>query len=70
MLVVSRKSGESLLIGENIEIHILEIGDGTIKIGIDAPKNIKILRKELLAEIKRENIESIQNINDIMKRMK
>lgn len=70
MLVVSRKSGESILIGDNIEVCILEVGDGTVKIGIEAPKSIKILRKELLVEVKKENIESIKNVDDIIKRLK
>jgi carbon storage regulator len=70
MLVVSRKSGESILIGENIEIYMLEIGEGSVKVGINAPKSIKILRKELIVEIKNENIESINNLDGIIKKLK
>lgn len=51
MLVVSRKSGESLRIGEDIKVHILEQTiHGTIKIGIQAPKSVKVLRGELQPE--------------------
>lgn len=70
MLIVSRKEGESILIGDDVEVCILEIGEGVIKVGINAPKNIKILRKELIAEIKEENIESVKNIEEIIKRIK
>lgn len=70
MLVISRKSGESVLIGDNIEIHILEISDATIKIGIDAPKDIKILRKEIYNEIKNENIESMKITKEILSKIK
>lgn len=51
MLVISRKAGESFLIGEDIEIVITEIGADKIRIGIEAPAHIKILRKELLETI-------------------
>jgi carbon storage regulator len=55
MLVITRKEGESLLIGENIEINISKIIDGNVKIAINAPKEMIILRKELVTEIKNEN---------------
>lgn len=64
MLVVTRKEGESILIGEDIEVCILNITDGSIKIGINAPKNVKILRKELIREVKDQNVEAVQS-NDI-----
>ncbi|TDT50620.1 carbon storage regulator CsrA [Fonticella tunisiensis] len=70
MLVVTRKQGESLVIDDNIEITVLEIQGGSVKIGIEAPKNISILRKELIVEIGRENIESTKNIEDIIKKIK
>ena len=47
MLILSRKSGEALMINEEIEIKIIEVNGDKVKIGIDAPKNVKILRKEL-----------------------
>lgn len=47
MLVVSRKRSESILIGDNIEVIVTEIGSDRVKIGIQAPKGIPILRKEL-----------------------
>ncbi|UZQ84284.1 carbon storage regulator [Thermoanaerobacter sp. RKWS2] len=46
-----------MIIGEGIEIKILEIVDGQIKLGITAPKNISVLRKELV-EIKDENLKA------------
>lgn len=70
MLVVSRKIGESILIGDNIEINILDISEGIVKIGIEAPKKIKILRKELIKEIESENKESINNIEDVLRKLK
>lgn len=47
MLVVTRKTDESLLISDNIEITVLEIGKDKVKIGINAPKEVKVIRSEL-----------------------
>lgn len=67
MLVISRKTNESLIIGDNIEVTILEISDNSIKLGIQAPKTLKILRKELLEAVKNENLESSMHIGEIFK---
>ncbi len=48
MLIVSRKKSESVLIGDDIEILVTEIGADRVKIGIKAPRGVPILRKELL----------------------
>ncbi|MBE6845354.1 MAG: carbon storage regulator CsrA [Ruminococcus sp.] len=47
MLILSRKSGETLLINNEIEVKIIEINGDKVKIGIQAPKDVKILRQEL-----------------------
>lgn len=47
MLVVTRKTDESLVISDNIEITVLEIGKDKVKIGVNAPKEVKIIRSEL-----------------------
>lgn len=49
MLVLSRKAGERILIGEDIAITIVRIGPNTVKIGIDAPRDMNIVREELCA---------------------
>lgn len=69
MLVLTRKRGQSILLGENIEVTILEINRDSVKIGINAPKNVEILRKELYEEIKRTNLESIVKSRDILKEL-
>ena len=58
MLVLKRKAGESIIISNNIEIKIIEIEEGRIKIGIEAPKEVSILRKEVLDETRIENQQS------------
>ncbi|MPN55936.1 Translational regulator CsrA [bioreactor metagenome] len=57
MLVISRKAGESLLIGENIEVFLLETAGDKVKLGIAAPRDVKVIRKEL-REIEQLNRES------------
>ena len=47
MLVLSRKAGERILIGEDVVINIVRIGPNTVKIGIEAPKSVNIIREEL-----------------------
>jgi len=49
MLVISRRAGESVLIGEDIEIRVLETGSRRIKLGIQAPETIAVLREEVHA---------------------
>jgi carbon storage regulator len=47
MLVIRRRAGESFLINGDIEVEVLEVGSSQVKLGIAAPKNISILRKEV-----------------------
>lgn len=55
MLILTRKKEESIVIGENIEIVVVDIEDGKVKLGIKAPKDIEILRKEILNSVQEEN---------------
>ncbi|MCT4633503.1 MAG: carbon storage regulator CsrA [Firmicutes bacterium] len=55
MLILTRKKDESIIINDDIEIKIINTEDGKVRIGIDAPKNVSIYRKELYLEIQKEN---------------
>ena len=70
MLILQRKLEESLIINDNIEIKILEIADGKVKIGIEAPKYISVHRKEIFLEIEKENKEASEISLDIFKEFK
>lgn len=75
MLILNRKIGESIILDDNIEIKILEIQDGKVKIGIEAPKEVTILRKEVYDEVIEENKKSLEvkenvSILEILKRDK
>ena len=55
MLVLSRKADESIVLGKDIEIKVLSIEEDKVKIGITAPLDVEIFRKEIYLEIQEEN---------------
>ncbi|MCR5279781.1 MAG: carbon storage regulator CsrA [Lachnospiraceae bacterium] len=59
MLALSRKKGEALIINNNVEITILEVKGEQVKIGISAPKEVPIYRKELYIQIQDSNKEAM-----------
>ncbi len=60
MLILTRKLDEEIVLNSEIRIKILSTKDGQVKIGIDAPDNVKILRGELFDTIKKETAEAIE----------
>jgi carbon storage regulator len=60
MLVLTRKPGEGILIGDDVSIKIIEVKGGTIRIGIDAPRDKKIYRQEIYERIVEENRNAAQ----------
>ena len=62
MLVLSRKKGETIIIGDNIEISVIDIQGDTVRIGINAPRDISIYRQELYQEIQAENRKALENL--------
>ena len=59
MLVLSRKINQSIVIGDNIEIMLVDIRGDQIKLGINAPRDVKIFRKEVYEEIESQNYKTI-----------
>ena len=55
MLALTRKVGESIVIGDNVEITVISVTGDQIKLGIDAPRSISIHRKEIFLQIQEEN---------------
>jgi carbon storage regulator len=56
MLVLTRKAGEKIVIGDNITITVLDVRGDSIRIGIDAPRGIKIQREEVLLAVAEANV--------------
>ncbi|MBQ8982375.1 MAG: carbon storage regulator CsrA [Lachnospiraceae bacterium] len=63
MLALSRKENEAIVIGNDIEVTILEVKGDQVKIGISAPKSVPVYRKELYLQIKETNKETVEQAN-------
>ncbi len=64
MLVLSRKEGEEIVVGDNIKIVVTKIIGGRVSIGIEAPKSVKIVRSELPAIAEEQPIERSVSLSD------
>lgn len=58
MLILTRKSGEAIKLGDDITITVIEINGNQVRLGIDAPLDIRVYRNELYEKIKAENIKA------------
>ncbi len=64
MLVLSRRKDETIVIGEDIRVTVVDIRGDTVRLGITAPKSIPVYRKEIYEAIQRENLEAAQAKTD------
>jgi carbon storage regulator len=55
VLIVTRREGEKLMIGDDVVVSIVEVSGGTVKLGIEAPRSVPIYREELWAAVRDEN---------------
>ncbi|UNC91722.1 carbon storage regulator CsrA [Candidatus Contubernalis alkaliaceticus] len=65
MLILSRRVGESLAIGEKIKVRILEVKGDVVKVGIEAPREIPVHRQEIYEAIEKENLAAAQVKKDV-----
>ena len=65
MLALARKTNQSIMIGKDIEITLLEIKGDQVKIGINAPKSVPIYRKEIYVQIQDENKKASEGEIDV-----
>jgi len=66
MLVLTRKLGEGLVLGSDISLKILEIHKNQIKLGIEAPLDVRIYRNEVYEQIKAENLKAAKTKLDVL----
>jgi carbon storage regulator len=59
LLVLTRKSNQSIMIGDDIEISVLSVVGEKVRIGIQAPQEVPVFRKEIYLEIHREDVEGV-----------
>ena len=64
MLVLSRRAGESVVLGEDVTITVLEVRGDVVRIGIDAPRSLKVHRAELLVQLEASNREAASPSDD------
>jgi carbon storage regulator len=69
MLILSRRPGESLTIGDNITVTVVSINGNQIRLGIDAPRDVRVLRDEIYKAIRDEN-QAAANAHEQERRMK
>ena len=71
MLALSRRINETIIIGNDIEITVLEVKGDQVKLGISAPKSVPIYRKEIYAQIKASNKEAADTnaSEDVLKKI-
>ena len=73
MLVLTRKSNQSIMIGDDIEVSVLSIMGEKVRIGIQAPRDIPVFRKEVYLEIQQENVaagaSARAEVDDALKRL-
>jgi carbon storage regulator len=74
VLALTRKIGDSIMIADNVEVVVLAIQGEQVKLGINAPKDISILRKEIYTQITEENKNALnptlKSLNGIMPKIK
>ena len=76
MLILSRKIGEAVILDEKITIKIIDVSKGVVRMGIEAPNDVLILREELEKEVKQANIDaknstlSEENLRGLSKKLK
>ena len=69
MLILSRKLNEEIVIDDDIIIKIVGIDNDKVKIGVVAPKSVKVYRRELLEDVKSINIESAKTSADLLEKL-
>ena len=63
MLILSRKTNQKIRVGDSIEITVIEVRGDQVKIGVEAPRSVKVFREEIYDEIQRENTAALATGN-------
>jgi carbon storage regulator len=64
VLILTRKVGESITIGQDIKVKIVSVDQGQVKLGFDAPVDVPIFRDELITKVKNQNIEASSSFKE------
>jgi carbon storage regulator len=73
MLVLSRRVGESVVIGDDVVVTVLEVRGDVVRVGVDAPRSVQVRRQELVAEVAESNraaaspsVEAVKNLSRLV----
>lgn len=55
MLIITRRAGQKVMLGDDVTVHVMEIVGNSVRIGVEAPKSLPIYREEIWAAVKEEN---------------
>ncbi|HIX40828.1 carbon storage regulator CsrA [uncultured Desulfovibrio sp.] len=69
MLILSRRAGESIYIGDNIRVSVLKIQGSQIKLGFEVPENVGVYREEVYNRIREQNQKALDVSNDALLKM-
>jgi carbon storage regulator len=61
MLILSRRTNEKIVIGDDVTITIIDVKGDQVRLGVDAPRHVKVFRQEVFAEIESENKAAVQS---------
>ncbi len=70
MLVLTRKKGQSIMIGDDIEVKVVEVDGDAVRIGIKAPRDLSIYRQEIYEAIREENIRAANGASQVVDKLK
>ncbi len=66
MLVLTRKANQSIMIGDSIEVSVLSVMGEKVRLGIQAPRDVPVFRKEVFVEIQAQNLEAAESSRDAL----
>lgn len=66
MLVLTRKANQSIMIGDSIEVSVLSVMGEKVRLGIQAPRDVPVFRKEVFLEIQAQNVEAAESSKDAL----
>ncbi len=65
MLILTRKSGQSIIIGDRIEVRVVSIDGQTVRLGVEAPRELPVYRSEIYRAICEENLQALDSVKKL-----
>jgi carbon storage regulator len=65
MLIITRRPGEKIMLGDDVVIEVMEVSGSSVRIGIDAPRSVRVFREEIWRAVRDENAAAAQSNADL-----